>query len=104
MTNHSIEHAARMLALENGKSESSISKIYWFPDQKEIRLVEVDTQSIKSQDELVHPFYFNPIEGIPYPSGIALIHPDEERNTVLPPEWGDWSQAVIVFEREAEAV
>lgn len=99
-----IEAAARRLAEANAKSEASISKIYWFPDQKQIRLVEVDLESIKSSDSTIRPFYFNPVEEVPYPSGIALIHPDEEGRKELPREWKvTWSDGKLLFERKAAA-
>lgn len=103
MSNHTIEQVARRIAEENGRSESTISKIYWFPDKSQIRLVEVDMESIKSEDDSIRPFYFNPVEGVPYPSGIALIHPDEDGRKALPKEWQvDWSQARLVYERLPE--
>lgn len=102
MSGHTIEEAAKKLAQANAESEASISRIYWFPDERQIRLVEVDRESIKTEDNAVHPFYFSPVEGIPFPSGVALIHPDEERVKALPDEWQvDWAQGRLIFERKA---
>jgi hypothetical protein len=103
MSEREIEKAAKRLAEANARSEASISRIYLFPDQKQIRLVEVDEETIRTTDDTVRPFYFNPIEDIPDPSGVALIHPDEERVKELPEEWNvDWSKAKLIYERKVE--
>lgn len=65
----------------------------------------MDEESIKSEDETLHPFYFSPVEGAPYPSGIVLIHPDEEGVQPLPVEWRvDWKQARVLFDRKSGEV
>lgn len=99
-----LEAAARELARQNAASESTIARVYWFPDSAQIRLVEVDTESLKSStDEAIRPFYFSPGESVPYPSGIALVHPDEEGKRPLPREWStDWSEGKLLFERHSE--
>lgn len=104
MKTATIESAARELALENAASESTIARVYWFPHDSEIRLVEVDTETIKAQDnDFIRPFYFSAGESVPYPSGIALIHPDEVGKRALPKHWGtDWSKGKLLFDREAE--
>ena len=103
MAKPNIEDAAKRLAEANAESEASISKVYWFPNEEQIRLVEVDMDSIKTSDDSIRPFYFNPVEDVPYPSGIALIHPDEDGQKALPKEWDvDWSSARLLFERKVE--
>lgn len=103
MDKPNIAEAARLMAKATAEAEASISKIYWFPDKEQIRLVEVDMESVKTKDESIRPFYFNPVDDIPFPSGVALIHPDEVRQKALPEEWQvDWSQAELIFERNSE--
>jgi len=101
MSAQTIEEAARTLAKANAESEATISKIYWFPDDRVIRLVAVDEDSIMEPDAIAHPFYFMPAQGIPFPSGIALIHPKEDKRIPLPSDWdAEWSQAKLIFDRD----
>jgi hypothetical protein len=103
MSKKDIELAAQKLARANAESEASISRIYWFPDDEQIRLVEIDQESIKTSDQSIRPFYFNPVDDVPFPSGVALIHPDEVGKKSLPKEWNvNWSSAKLIFDRETE--
>ena len=89
-----IERMARQLARDNRQAEPGITKIYWFPDDEEVRLVEV-LPSITPSGETMQPFYFrpSPADGYPAPSGVALITPDEDHRVALPPDWGTWRDA-----------
>lgn len=88
-----IASAAQRLAEANHEAEPHIEKIYLFPSDQEIRLVEVDPTTPPSDE--VEPFYFEPdlAGGIPFRSAIALIRPDEESRIKLPRGWGSWSAA-----------
>jgi hypothetical protein len=101
MPREEIERQAKLLASDNREAEPQILKIYWFPDDEEVRLIEV-LPTIPIGDGQVHPFFFraSPTDDLPAPSGIALIRPDEVRRAHLPPDWGDWDDAV---ELEIEA-
>ena len=93
-----LEEAALRLARDNVRFEPTISRFYLFPDASQIRLVGVDTLCLPS--EVVSPFYFNPapVNGHPYAIAIALILPEEEVAQIpLPPGWGDWSDARIIW-------
>ena len=87
-----------MLAADNRKAEPEIERIYWFPADSEVRLIEVLPSVPKAGDdeEIVRPFYFraNPSDGLPAPSGIAMVRPDEVRRLATPADWGDWDSAV----------
>jgi hypothetical protein len=91
-----IREQAELLARENREADPSIEKVYWFPHRDEVRLVETTSEVPASGDNLVHPFYYRPIpdDGLPAPSGIALIRPDEVGRVQLPVEWGEWRHAV----------
>lgn len=80
-------------AQESVEAEPSISDVYWFPADDEIRLVEVDEQTVPS--DCVAPFYFRPTpeDGIPVYCAIALIRPEEVRKLELPEGWGSWDDA-----------
>jgi hypothetical protein len=95
----SIEQAARELAEANALSEESMVRIYWFPHEKEVRLIEVMELTVPSDDGLVQPFYLRPTGDYPYNLGIALIRPEEDRRDKLPESWGSWDDAVVVFEK-----
>jgi hypothetical protein len=93
-----IEQQARLLARENRQAEPAIIKILWFPDESEVRLVELDETVPASNDGKVHPYFFrsSPQDGLPAPSGVALIRPDEFKRVELPPHWGTWESAVEI--------
>ncbi len=100
MKDQQIEVAAKRLAEENARFETTISRIYWFPDPEQIRLVEVDSEAIMTDDDAIMPFYFNPVKDVPFPSGVALIHPEQVGKKSLPSEWQtEWSQGKLVYER-----
>ena len=91
-----IEKQAKLLARENVEAEPNIKRVYWFPDEKEVRLVELaDNIPTSEEDEDVAPFYFaaSAADDLPAPSAIALIHIDEYRKLNLPEGWGDWDSA-----------
>lgn len=92
-----VKEQAAALAKENRHGDASIQQVYWFPDKnnREVRLVEITDDVPKTEDKDVHPFYFRPqpADGLPFPSGIALIRPDEFGNLILPAGWGEWTDA-----------
>lgn len=96
MSREIIKRQAELLAGENRKAEPSITRIYWFPDDHEVRLVELISTVPRADDGRVHPFYFraNAEEDLPAPTGIALIRPEEFRQLSLPEKWGGWEAAV----------
>ena len=91
-----IKKQAILLVEENRIADSSISDAYWFPNEDEVRLVEVDSSVPISSDGQVHPYYFRPSpeDELPAPSGIAMIRQEEYRTTQLPEEWGTWDDAI----------
>lgn len=90
-----IREQAIRLARENKRAEPGILTIYWFPDEEEVRLVELEAGIPPSVGEVLEPFHFAPSlrDDLPAPSGIALIRPDEFRRLELPEEWGGWDRA-----------
>src|SRR4051812_48407856 len=102
MTKHDVERQARLLAAENRKAEPGIEKVYWFPDEHEVRLVELMRAIPESDDDQVHPYHFrpSPANDLPAPSGIALIRPDEFGKLRLPERWGGWNEAVLLEDQK----
>jgi hypothetical protein len=96
MSREVVEKQAQELAADNQKADPQIEKIFWFPDDHEVRLVEVMPSIPPSEDGEIHPFYFraDPSANLPAPSGIALIRPDEYGRLSLPEKWGDWTSAI----------
>ena len=92
-----IKKLATELARENVEAEPSIKEVYWLPAEDEIRLIEVDEQTVPMPEnsDRVEPFYFRPApqDGIPVPCGIAIIRPEELRKLKLPEGWGKWDDA-----------
>jgi len=93
--------AASLLARENARSEQEIAEILLFPDpdEREIRLVEIDPNSLPAgEDNSVVPFYFAPDPpDVPFWMAIALILPDEKGKLRLPDGWGGWEDAVSLY-------
>ncbi len=90
-----VQQQARLLARENRASDPSIERVFWFPHQREIRLVELTQQIPAAQDGKVHPFWFRPSpkDGLTVPSGVALIRPKEFGKLELPEDWVSWDHA-----------
>jgi len=97
-----IEKQARLLAKENKRSDPEIIKIYWFPDDNEVRLIGLHSAVPANNDQQICPFFFrsSPSDNLPVPSRIALIRPDEFGTLELPPNWGDWNTAVELENEE----
>jgi hypothetical protein len=95
MSRETVERQAKLLARENRRAEPDIERIFWFPDDQEVRLVET-TSSVPRGDNAVRPFYFRPQpqDELPAPSGVAMINPADVRRARLPQDWGDWDSAV----------
>jgi len=99
--NTDIRAAALDLAKANIESEPAIQQVYLFPSDKEIRLVHLDSTTPPSRDEETFaPFYFgsNKATGVPYPSAIALIRPEEKDRLQPPHGWGEWKDAELILE------
>src|SRR5438067_1712192 len=93
--NPTIERQARLLAGDNRRAEPQITRIFWFPDEKEVRLIELIDQVPATADGEVRPFYFraSPQDNLPAPSAIAMIRGDEYGRLKLPRGWGEWADA-----------
>ena len=98
MSLEAVKRQARLLADDNRKAEPDIQRVYWFPNDREVRLVELMPSIPASGDGLVHPFYFrsSPGDELPVPSGIAIIRPEEFRQLQPPPGWGAWDDAELL--------
>ena len=96
--NEDIEKHARNLAEFSVGFEPAITEVYMFPSDDEIRLIYVDPTTLPSE-EAITPFYNppDPKGGIPYPYLVAIILPEEKGLLQLPEEWGDWSNAVLLY-------
>ena len=97
-TMEDIKKQAVLLARENKRADPDIQHFYWIPSLTEVRLIEVESTTVKSLSGEVEPFYFDPAptDGLPAPSGVALIRPDEIGKLTLPAEWGRWEDAKLL--------
>lgn len=96
-----IRPVAQRLWQDGVEAEPAIRAAYLFPSDHEIRLVYLDPTTTPSRHgQPISPYYFgaNTASGLPYPSAIALIRP-EEKDALPPPDgWGTWAQAELVWE------
>lgn len=96
MDTKAIRKQASELARTNKQAEPSIVKVYWFPNNDEIRLVGLEASTVPALSGYVEPFFFGPSpkDGLTVPSGIAIIQTEEYRKLKLPKGWGTWNDAV----------
>lgn len=94
--NPEIEQEARMLAVDNRQASPDVTRIIWFPDDTEVRLVVLTELVPQYEGTDLHPFYFrsSPADNLPAPSAIIMIRPEESGKLKLPPEWGDWNDGI----------
>jgi hypothetical protein len=94
--NPAIERQARVLADDNRRAEPDIVRVFWFPNETEVRLVELSDQMPVTADGELHPFYFRPapIDDLPAPSAVAIIRSSEFGQLRLPADWGSWADAL----------
>jgi hypothetical protein len=90
------EKEAKYLAMEARQASPDITRVLWFPDDQEVRLVEVTEEVPVYMEEELYPFYFraSPEDDLPLPSGVVMIRPDEVGKFAPPKEWGTWDDAV----------
>ena len=94
--NPAIEQQARLLADDNRRAEPDIARVFWLPDDSEVRLIELTDMVPSNSDGELRPFYFRPApaDSLPAPSAIAMIRADEFGKLTLPADWGQWSDAI----------
>ena len=90
-----MREQAELMAKDSKSSDPDVIKIYWFPHDKEVHIIEISDNTAPS-GTAVSPFYFGPVpeEGLTEPSGIAIIKPEEYGKLELPPDWGTWDDGV----------
>lgn len=98
MSNSKIDNVKKQavnLAIEHKKVEPNIKAIYWIPNEEEVRLIELEVDIPKCLSGVVEPFYFapSPTDKLEFPSGIALILPEEFKSLKMPKNWGNWDDA-----------
>jgi hypothetical protein len=102
LTPDELRRAAQALAEFHAEGEDNLLKILWFPDAREIRLIDVD-RTAPPHPGGIHPFYFgpDPAFGVPFPSAIAVVAPEDLLEQEPPARWGvEWSDGVPLWERE----
>lgn len=100
-SNENLRAAAEFLAKDHLETEPNLRKIYWFPADDEVRLIDVYADAIPVRDgDPAAAFFFGPDikGGVPYRYAIALVRPEEDRRIPLPNGWGEWSDGVILWE------
>jgi hypothetical protein len=90
-----IKNQALLLAKDNRQADPSITKVFWFPADDEVRLLELTPKIPTSPDGTVHPYRFGPSlrDKLLFPSAIALIRRGEFGQLKLPEGWGTWQEA-----------
>ncbi len=96
----SIRDVAERLAEDNILTSPELKAIYLFPADNVVRLVIIDPVTLPSEQMV--PYYFGafPQGGVPYPSAIVLIRPEEQVILSPPPGWGTWDEAVQLWPKK----
>ena len=91
-----VEDVARELAAAHRDADSDIQEIYFYPDPagEEVRLVEVSGSVGNTGEVLPFRFAARPDLGVPYPSVVVLLSPEEKQALdskllALPANWGN---------------
>ncbi len=90
-TREKVLEYARQLAAESRELDPHVVKVIWFPHDYEVRLIELDENTMESFSRCVEPFYFDATAEVPVPSGVAVIRPDEYGKLTMPDDWGTWA-------------
>jgi hypothetical protein len=98
--NRAIEKQARFLAYSTRLGNPDVVRIYWFPDNDEVRLISLTDRTPQDHDDKVCPFYFraSPEYHLHYVSAVAMIRVDDFGKLRLPDGWGNWDNAVELVE------
>ncbi|MBI5154938.1 hypothetical protein HZA57_06850 [Candidatus Poribacteria bacterium] len=99
-TESELRAAAGKLALANVRAEPNISEVYMAPSEDQILLMEVDQTAIPNEEGCAIPLHFppEPEDGLPVPSGVIMVTPEEgERRIRLPEGWGNWDQLIPIW-------
>lgn len=96
-----VRETAVRLADANREAEPSITEIWFFPDDQEVRLIELNPVVEEGVEEIA-PFHFSPdpLDAIFYPIAVALLNPQDHRRLKLPEGWGTWEQAERLYPRD----
>lgn len=96
-----IKEAAQRLADLNAEAVPEIQEIWLFPNDREIRLIEV--HPLLPPDDEIIPFHFpaDPVNGVGYPIAVALVS-FVNRELHLPEDWGSWDSAKCLYTRTAD--
>ncbi|MCX7046591.1 MAG: hypothetical protein NTX50_14035 [Candidatus Sumerlaeota bacterium] len=100
-------HAAEQLASMHAKSTPSVKEILFFPDKEErvIRFLEVKTDTLGNRDR-IRPLYLAalPRSKFQYDCELALILPKEKRRLAVPDGWGNWDNAIRIYQRKTHSI
>jgi len=105
MASRAIEKQARFLAYSTRLGNPRVGKIYWFPNNDEVRLISLADDTPQHHDGKVYPFYFraSPEYHLSYVSAVAMIRTKEFGKLNLPEGWGSWESAVELVESILDA-
>lgn len=95
-----ILDAASSLAAAHLESEPQTTEVFLVPVDDRVLLVEVDPEDIGNEESGPVPVYFRayPNKGIPFPSGIVTVTPEEKDSRIpLPEGWGSWDDLILIW-------
>jgi|GEM_PF-1016034 len=98
-----ILQAAQTMASANVEAEPEITEILIAPASDRVLLVEVDPTTFPAEGQFATPIYFRPAPeaGIPFPSGVVVVTPEErDARIALPSGWGPWEKLIRIWPNE----
>jgi len=97
-----IRQLAERLAVDSA-CVPEITEVWWFPHEKEVRLVEVHSDAPPSEGRALLPFYFAPTPDFRAVTAVATVAPGEVGRLIPPEGWGGWESAVRLRGGPSEA-
>src|SRR5690606_33183740 len=97
-----VRELAESLAAFHADSDSAGERIYWFPSEEAVRLIDIVPTAMPHDPGALHPYFFGarPKDGITLPSALVVITPEDVATATPPDGWGSWADAVLIWPRE----
>ena len=94
-----IEEEAKILASNYAESEPGLKDVFWFENLNEIRIIDVvENYHTSGPTEKIDIFVFDHlVNHQPVKLLVGTIPPDLVNSSVIPEDWGGWSNAKKVY-------
>jgi hypothetical protein len=103
---NTTKEAAEEIARENAEDNTEISEIWLFPDDREVRLIEIDETAMPYPPDAnrISAYSFPPYPGTrsPFRFAVAVIRSEDKKRLDPPRGWGTWDDAEKIWSRDRD--